>query len=747
MTDSSKSSTSGPAPPLNKACEPCRALKVRCLPAIQGPSPICQRCLKFDRVCNYAPPHRKKQRKRTDARVAELEKEIVAMRALLEKSQRNEASSSTRSSPADAVSTSNNSNALDRIASNGFLTRAPNSEGTGTMQLDIVDRGLLTMSEAARLLEMYREEFAPHFPLTLIPQEQTAADLRHDQPLLFLAVMATASSKGRPELYTTLSTEVIQDYVSKVLINGQKSLEIVKAMNITCAWYHPTDRWSTLKFYEYSHLASTVAMDIGLGERDSSMVPRDEADMNMGPERLSRERKRTLLGCYAQCAGLSLNLRRPNLFHFSAYMADICREMETSPTATTLDKTLTAYVRIVNIGEEINVAFALSDGGREGLISDEALRQGLLNYQKKLLIWKEVFRPQALSVDLQIMYHHVRVVLHEIPLHQFYQPSLFRPPYFMQGPTNQHINISEFGCHSFSQCVASAHSLLDLLINQPLSYIRSLPCHIFPRAMYATLMLIAITFLPKPSFEQDPVAASGLNHEEAQAEIYLNAFVDKLVEAAGNMEYRVPAVFAGPLIKARKWFLWAQDRQCQGLSIDGGLTYGLFTGPDDHPAIGMDVNSDTSSNPTSSPGADLLTLGRSQSIPIEAPFITTIDNAVTSTLGSSSIMATTTSPSTAISNDFIHGKHEVTETTWMDELQQDYSTMLDPSLFEAGAEFGDLASAFQSFSPVDFTTGLATPDSIQAYAGTADFSSGMGMYTNLPGPMVRPHGNAYQGGT
>lgn len=319
------------------------------------------------------------------------------MRALLEKSQRNEASSSTRSSPADAVSTSNNSNALERIASNGFLTRAPNPEGTGTMQLDIVDRGLLTMSEAARLLEMYREEFAPHFPLTLIPQEQTAADLRRDQPLLFLAVMATASSKGRPELYTTLSTEVIQDYVSKVLINGQKSLEIVKAINITCAWYHPTDRWSTLKFYEYSHLASTVAMDIGLGERDSSMVPRDEADMNMGPERLSRERKRTLLGCYAQCAGLSLNLRRPNLFHFSAYMADICREMETSPSAITLDKTLTAYVRIVNIGEEINVAFALSDGGREGLISDEALRQGLLNYQKKLLIWKEVFRPQALS--------------------------------------------------------------------------------------------------------------------------------------------------------------------------------------------------------------------------------------------------------------------------------------------------------------------------------------------------------------
>ncbi|KAF4549614.1 Hypothetical protein D9617_20g026700 [Elsinoe fawcettii] len=674
------------------------------------------------------------------------------MRALLEKSQRGAVDASSKGSP------SNSSNSDTHPRSNaGFMdqrsTLTPASlPDNGPTALDVVDRGLISAKEAQSLLELYIKDFVPHFPLVLIPKDQTAERLRREQPLLFSAVMATASSKGRPQLYSVLSTEVIQDYISRVMIKGQKSLEIVKAILITCAWYFPTDRWSTLKFYEYTHLASTIAVDIGLGERDTALQPRDEADTKLSATALMLEKKRSLLACYAQCASISLSMRRPNMFHFTSYMADIGREFETSSAVAASDQSLSAFIRIVNIGEEINVAFSLSDGGREALVSDVQLHQALITYQRKLMMWKDVYRQHATSIDLQVMYHYVRVVLHEVPLHTYYPPSLFRPPFFLQAPINVDIPVSDTSCHCYSQCVAAAHAMLDAFVAQPLDQIRALPCHIFPRIVFALVMLISIKLLPLPSEEEDPLAASGIYHNSTQVDLYLNAVVDRMVEAAGMMEYRIPAVFAGPLVNARKWYNWAMDRCSKGLSADGGLTFGLFTGPDDHPALTSDHSSDTSSNFTGSPANDNALPGsRTHSLANESPFVKPVEAtiAVPSATGTGSTQQpgtrdATSVPSTAISPDLIYGKIEGAESQWMDDLQQDYTTMLDPTLFESGVAFGDLSNAFQDFSAMDYSGGVNSIDSIQAFA-QADFGSDMGMYTNLPGPMVRPAGPSGQG--
>src|SRR3954465_2255938 len=69
--------------PLNRACEACRISKVRCLMNPDASSSQCQRCAKANRTCIFAPPAKRRQRKRTDVRVTELEKEIQQMRSLL----------------------------------------------------------------------------------------------------------------------------------------------------------------------------------------------------------------------------------------------------------------------------------------------------------------------------------------------------------------------------------------------------------------------------------------------------------------------------------------------------------------------------------------------------------------------------------------------------------------------------------------------------------------------------------------
>ncbi|KAL8875541.1 MAG: hypothetical protein Q9198_006115 [Flavoplaca austrocitrina] len=71
-----------------RACESCRARKIRCLPQDSSKDAKCQRCAKSGRECIYNSPEKRKRRKRTDARVADLEHMVQMLAARLEHEQR-----------------------------------------------------------------------------------------------------------------------------------------------------------------------------------------------------------------------------------------------------------------------------------------------------------------------------------------------------------------------------------------------------------------------------------------------------------------------------------------------------------------------------------------------------------------------------------------------------------------------------------------------------------------------------------
>jgi RalA-binding protein 1 len=66
-----------------RACEACRGLKVRCEPDPDDETKPCKRCKKAGRNCVVTAPSRKRQKK-TDSRVADLEKKIDALTATLQ---------------------------------------------------------------------------------------------------------------------------------------------------------------------------------------------------------------------------------------------------------------------------------------------------------------------------------------------------------------------------------------------------------------------------------------------------------------------------------------------------------------------------------------------------------------------------------------------------------------------------------------------------------------------------------------
>lgn len=184
-----------------------------------------------------------------------------------------------------------------------------------TQNLDIIDRGIISMDQAGELFNIYRNDIAPKYPAVTIPETCLIEDLRESRPTLFLAVLAAASGKVDPSLYSTLHSEIILAYAHRTLMLGEKNIELVQAMLVTVIWYYPPGKFAQLKAYEYIHMAASMAMDIGIGSTPSRRAVRPEADASMTEQYTAErnyptvaeaqdlEERRTFLACYTFTTG------------------------------------------------------------------------------------------------------------------------------------------------------------------------------------------------------------------------------------------------------------------------------------------------------------------------------------------------------------------------------------------------------------------------------------------------------------
>ena len=148
------------------------------------------------------------------------------------------------------------------------------------------------------------------------------------------------------------------------------------------------------------------------------------------------------------------------------------------------------------------------------------------------------------------MLNYVMILLHEPCLHQYYPPELFKPPYAMSPPGRGLSGAPHLPTACLSQCVASAHALCELFGALHLNDIRSLPNHLFNRVMYALVVLVKTSLMDNISAKPN---SSTPYQDVSRPGPYLNLCLDKLVEAAGMKEFRIPYLFAEMAIRLRKW--------------------------------------------------------------------------------------------------------------------------------------------------------------------------------------------------
>ena len=322
-----------------RACEACRGLKVRCVPDPATGS--CRRCAKAGRACIITVPSRKRQKK-TDSRVAELEKKIDALTASL-RATKNQITSGSDGASSDDDYTNENSvpkgvdgkqtttsakgegsmlHARDfpsmtasTVTESGRKRKRAGSEDVagsakyaskddlvsktlmkehntptynrsyllpestmnansvlsvdptipGHEYADVVDRKILDSGTAAKMFNHYTTKMAPHIPVVVFDPGTSAGEIRRTMPALFLAILSVSAGHERPELQPTLFRELTQVYADRIFVRGEKSLELIQALQISSMWYAPEEHKDS-RPYQFVHLAGVMAMSMGLGQ-------------------------------------------------------------------------------------------------------------------------------------------------------------------------------------------------------------------------------------------------------------------------------------------------------------------------------------------------------------------------------------------------------------------------------------------------------------------------------------------------
>jgi hypothetical protein len=311
-----------------RSCESCRALKVRCErdPSSAGP---CKRCAKADRQCIFTEPNHKRKKK-TDNKVAELEKKIDALTASLIAVRGTNATLDNETSVLDDNSFQANDPLLSEDRPNKKRRRSTferDQELSSPLQLgkhqatsfhglpiplatlesnfqnheyaDIIDRQIVSSTTADEIFQYYQEKMAPFLPAVVIPAHVTSREIRRMKPILFLAILSVASGHKHANIQRTLTREVMQAYADRIVNKGEKSLELIQAIQVSVIWHQPEDPEDTRAF-QLIQMATAMSTAITFTRENGSIFidyrtrqkPKDES------AEIGIEKKRASLSCY-----------------------------------------------------------------------------------------------------------------------------------------------------------------------------------------------------------------------------------------------------------------------------------------------------------------------------------------------------------------------------------------------------------------------------------------------------------------
>ncbi|KAJ9246681.1 transcriptional regulator family: Fungal Specific TF [Paecilomyces variotii] len=610
-----------------RACEACRQLKVRCEPDDNHPTGACRRCAKAGRTCVVTAPTRKRQKK-TDSRVAELEKKIDALTASLQATRgqnpvaevgtprlyteeptprrwlgggppprqgvdrRASRDTSVMGSPAHlAGNKRQHSGEFKGAGYGGFLapqnprSRSPQPEqqardvgdlsgvwssifvpkpDAGHEFADVIDKGLVDVEIANKAFNRYAADMAPVLPFVVFPPGTKMGDIRRTKPILFLAILSVSISPFQPAIHLQLTNAVYRVIAERVLVKGEKTLELVQALLVACLWYPPPDHFEELKFYQLIHMAAILGMDIGMNRRTRTKhkppfgVWREilgKKASSLDPD--APETRRAWAGCYFMALLSTFALRRALLVRWSPYMDECLDIFQNSPDALPSDRSLTHWLKLARIGEEVSFQFSMDDPVTSLSLHDPKVQYALKGFEKQMDQWRREIPSEFYSPTMRHFEQILNVYMHEIAMHVDHNIDDFRPPFVSsarEGALTEHTTPAHVD--ALTSCLTSIHESLDIMCSLDQKTILALPTIFFARTSYVAVALIKLF---SATSAQDSRLGQVFDPADLKVEYYLDKVTQHFKVAGNNDGGRTVAKFAVVLSMLKNWFLKRKD--------------------------------------------------------------------------------------------------------------------------------------------------------------------------------------------
>jgi hypothetical protein len=327
-----------------RACKPCRDLKVRCLPCTEGRH-VCQKCQRSGASCIFEELKQRKKRKASNGRIT-----VEALEAKLsELAKQLQTSNTQRQVELDlgmapfpslhGLSSDDLSGhaAPFSLSPSGSILPADSVPNEHIIE-QILGGGILTTSTAISYLLKYRQMCA-YSPFVVIPEGATIESLRQDQPFLLHAILAVASRENQG-LQSMLERSLRERLLKTVMIEGEKSVDLLQAFIVYLAWEHffyvPRKR----HFNQMLSVAISMCVDMGLNlgpsEASTRKVGLDlEHHYSAGGARddifFSKTARRVYIGCYYLSSTSAWVWLKPSNIHFTDYMMQCAQSLSIAP--------------------------------------------------------------------------------------------------------------------------------------------------------------------------------------------------------------------------------------------------------------------------------------------------------------------------------------------------------------------------------------------------------------------------------
>lgn len=170
---------------------------------------------------------------------------------------------------------------------------------------EIIDEALAT-----RVFDRYVADMATHLPVVVFPPQTNAEEVRSSRPIVFLAILVAASMGMAPlDLQHSLNRLLMRSLADCVIRKGEKSVDVIQALLICTLWYRPPRRYEFMNFWQLSHIAAVMAIDIGMGKTATAsrtLQMQAKREVSRGSKHVvfadTVEARRTWLGCYFLCS-------------------------------------------------------------------------------------------------------------------------------------------------------------------------------------------------------------------------------------------------------------------------------------------------------------------------------------------------------------------------------------------------------------------------------------------------------------